>query len=70
MSRQTREDYCRLLEEALSRNLHTCVVAASGLAERVPEVAVGLEYDIFSANRVVTMYRRAMALLVSQLNGA
>ena len=61
---QTREEYCRLLEEALSRNLHTCLVAAGAVAGRVPEVAVDLEYGVFSANRVVTLYRRAMALMV------
>ncbi|KAF0287208.1 ATP-dependent DNA helicase Q5 [Amphibalanus amphitrite] len=60
---KTREEYFKLLEEALSRNLNACVVAAHALAGRVPEVAIELEYNIFTSNRVVTMYRRAMALL-------
>ncbi|XP_043218234.1 ATP-dependent DNA helicase Q5-like isoform X2 [Amphibalanus amphitrite] len=64
---KTREEYFKLLEEALSRNLNACVVAAHALAGRVPEVAIGLEYNIFTSNRVVTMYRRAMALLTSAI---
>ena len=65
LSLKTREDYFRLLEEALSKNLHTCVVFPSVTAAQVTEAAVRLEYELFSANRVVTMYRRGMTFLVS-----
>lgn len=62
---QTREDYLGLLHDCLSRNLNTCVAFPSLSATQLTDIAVKLEYSVFTANRVVTMYRRGMAFLVS-----
>lgn len=66
-----RESYLALLQEALSKNLE--LFRQDNLLERelskrdVEMCAVDMEYDIFSANKVVILYRRGMAKIVSNV---
>lgn len=64
-----RENYHSLLAEALSRSVATC----DGLDSPVNSLtkhdyeccAADMEYEVFSANKVVSLYRRGMAKAVS-----
>lgn len=61
-----------LLQQALWKNYAECrrtdPVATPALDERdVLECALGLEYGVFSATKVITVYRRNMALLNQQI---
>ncbi|KAK7863998.1 hypothetical protein R5R35_000105 [Gryllus longicercus] len=60
-----RETYLGLFIEALKRNLEKCQVIDPPLNKLqdkdVEECAIALEYEIFSSNKVISLYRRGIA---------
>lgn len=69
-----RESYFNLLQQALWKNYTECRRTEPDLPELteadVERRAVSMEYGIFSATKVITIYRRNMTLLTSQIKKA
>jgi len=65
---RTREDYLGLVETSLARNLEGVGEGEKNLQKGdVLEAAVDAEYEIFTSNKVVTMYRKRMAGLIHSI---
>ncbi|CAG0891197.1 unnamed protein product [Darwinula stevensoni] len=72
LTASSREDYLNLLEETLRRNAKSsCDSGSPPLADvYITENAIKAEYGIFTQNKVITMYRRAMVFLMNEIKKA
>ena len=69
---KTREDYLGLVETSLTKNYED-TKEAGGIKLDVADVldaAIEAEYSVFTTNKVVTMYRKKVAVLISGIKGA
>ena len=65
---RTREDYLGLVETSLARNFEGVREAGRNFQQGdILEAAVDAEYEIFTSNKVVTMYRKRMAGLIHSI---
>lgn len=67
-----RESYFNLLHQALLKNYNECRRIEPDLEpqltdKEVESAAIAMEYRIFSTTTVITLYRRSMTLLTSQI---
>ena len=69
---KTREDYLGLVETSLTKNYED-TKEAGGIKLDVADLldaAIEAEYSVFTTNKVVTMYRKKVAVLISGIKGA
>lgn len=71
LSISLREKYLTFLEDALKKNFEKCSIIdppSHSLEEKhIEECAIGMEYQIFTSNKVIYLYRRDIAKKVSEL---
>ena len=69
---KTREDYLGLIETSLTKN-YDDTKESGGLRLQGPDIldaAIEAEYSVFTTNKVVTMYRKKVAVLIYGIKGA
>merc|ERR1712008_273290 len=66
-----RESYLSLLETVIRKNYDKTSHAEENELSSydIQQIAIGEEYNIFTSNKVVTMYRRGMAFLMADIKG-
>jgi len=66
---KTREDYLGLVETSLGKNYEVCQSQKELKMQtfEILEAAVDAEYEVFTNNKVVTMYRKKMAVLIHSI---
>jgi len=65
---RTREDYLGLVESSLARNYEVAGEVEKRLQKvDILDAAVEAEYEVFTNNKVVTMYRKKMAVLIQSI---
>ena len=66
---KTREDYLGLVEAALSKNYSE--TGGTELKDKdLLDAAVEAEYEVFTSNKVVTMYRKKVAFLIQNIKNS